>query len=200
MSQRHFWTVLLAATLALPACMTSDEDDDDDDAVDAGLDGNVAVCSVTGDGYWQAEWAVSECRVLEIVNEHRAAGADCPDGTGHHPPTGPLVMHQLLREAARLHSEDMGNRGFFDHVNPDGLDPFDRMAATGFQGPYPWGENIAAGYPTAEAAVAGWMSSETGHCANIMEPAYGVIGVGYAVVPGSQMTHYWTQNFAGGPY
>lgn len=39
------------------------------------------------------------------------------------------------------------------------------------------GENLALGYPTAAAAVAGWMGSE-GHRANILRPGYTQIGVG----------------------
>ena len=42
-------------------------------------------------------------------------------------------------------------------------------------------------------------SSETsvssGHCANIMNPSYRALGVGYSLVEGSPATHYWTQNF-----
>lgn len=39
------------------------------------------------------------------------------------------------------------------------------------------GENLALGYPTAAAVVAGWMGSE-GHRANILRPGYTQIGVG----------------------
>ncbi|WP_456786677.1 CAP domain-containing protein [Cellulomonas sp. P5_C5] len=39
------------------------------------------------------------------------------------------------------------------------------------------GENIALGYPTADAVVAGWMGSE-GHRANILNARYTQIGVG----------------------
>lgn len=39
------------------------------------------------------------------------------------------------------------------------------------------GENLALGYPTATAVVAGWMGSD-GHRANILNPRYTEIGVG----------------------
>ena len=53
------------------------------------------------------------------------------------------------------------------------------------------GENIAMGYPTPEAVVDGWMNSE-GHRANILNPSFTVIGVGYV-----EQGHYWTQMFIG---
>ena len=53
-----------------------------------------------------------------------------------------LTVDSRLTAAARAHSEDMVARNFFDHVTPDGVDPFERMVAAG----YPverrrWGEH-----------------------------------------------------------
>jgi hypothetical protein len=129
---------------------------------------------------WQDAWAEYEEEVRELVNQQRFLGATC----GNSPKPG------------GLHSQDMADRNFFDHVNPDGDDPFDRMADAGFSGAEPWGENIAAGAPTPEIVVQGWMDSP-GHCENIMFPAYRVIGVGYYTDDTSEWGHYWTQNFAG---
>ena len=138
-----------------------------------------------------------EDEVLELVNRYRFTGATCGgQGFGS---AAPLEADEVLRGTAREHSADMAQRGFQDHVNPDGADPFDRMAAAGFDGADPWGENVAAGYATAEEVVAGWMSSP-GHCANIMEPSFAVLGVGYfdhGVDDPNVFRHYWTQNFAG---
>ena len=53
------------------------------------------------------------------------------------------------------------------------------------------GENIAMGYPTPGAVVDGWMNSE-GHRANILNPSFTVIGVGYV-----SEGNYWTQMFIG---
>lgn len=83
-----------------------------------------------------------------------------------------------LELAAALHSLDMGVRHFFDHTNPDGLDPSDRAAAQGY--PLGAGENIAYGYANARAVVRGWMAS-TGHCRNLLGSAAD-LGVGTAVV------------------
>lgn len=143
---------------------------------------------------WPARLAEAEAEVLRLVNVERAAGANC--GGVEYGPAGPLVMDALLREVARAHSLDMGERDYFDHTNPDGDDPFDRMEAAGFNGASPWGENIAAGQTSAAMVVSGWMDSP-GHCQNIMEPGYRALGVGYAQVAGSSYAHYWTQVFAG---
>jgi uncharacterized protein YkwD len=135
---------------------------------------------------WDPTYADLEEQVLALVNQRRAEGADC-GGAGTFAAAGALTMNGALRCAARVHSKDMADRGFFSHKNPDGDDPFDRMAKAGYTFSYA-GENIAQGYPTPEAVMAGWMSSD-GHCSNIMSPNYTEIGVGY--YDGA----YWTQTF-----
>ena len=92
-----------------------------------------------------------------------------------------------LDRAAALHSLDMGVRNFFEHVNPDGLDPSERGALQGYA--LGVGENIAYGYANARAVVLGWMAS-TGHCRNLLGSAVD-LGVGTAVVG----TPHYTQNF-----
>lgn len=140
-------------------------------------------------GLWPQELEAAEERVVELVNEVRAAGATC-GSAGSFAPAGPVEMDEVLRCAARLHSIDMEERGFFDHDNPDGESPFDRIDAAGYAGGSPQGENIAQGYPTPEAVMEGWMSSD-GHCSNIMEPGFKEIGVGL-------YERQWTQKFGGG--
>ena len=87
-------------------------------------------------------------------------------------------------------------QNYFEHDSLDGREFGDRMREAGFDGEYPWGENIAAGQSTPAAVVNGWMSS-SGHCANIMNPGYRAIGVGYAYSAASNYGHYWTQDFGG---
>ena len=89
----------------------------------------------------------------------------------------------------------MGAQDYFEHTSLDGREFGDRMTEAGFMGAGPWGENIAAGSATPEAVVQGWMNSP-GHCANIMNPQYRVIGIGYAFDDASTFGHYWTQDFA----
>jgi uncharacterized protein YkwD len=124
---------------------------------------------------WNTDWVAYEDEVVQLVNDYRAAGATC--GTDAYGPTGPVVAESQLRCAARLHSQDMAMRGFFDHINPDGLSPWDRVDLTDYDGNAS-AENIAQGHPDPAAVMAGWMDSP-GHCANIMNPDNTELGVGY---------------------
>ena len=104
---------------------------------------------------------------------------------------GPLSCDPDMTRAARLHSQDMCDRGYFSHNSLDGRSPFDRMRDEGVTFRTA-GENIAAGQPTASSVHQSWMNS-TGHRANILNGSFGRIGVGYAPCGGSPR---WTQNFA----
>lgn len=90
---------------------------------------------------------------------------------------GPLRLDSALVEAAGKHASDMVRRHYLDHTNPDGQDPGDRMAAAGYRGSG-WGENIAAGYDSAQKVVTAWMKSD-GHRKNILNCRFTSIGVGY---------------------
>ena len=148
-----------------------------------------AYCAAVGD--WDPAWAQLELDVLELVNQVRAQGADC-NSKGVFAATGPLTMDPALRCAARKHSADMAARNFFDHTNPDGDTPWDRMDKAGYGAYSNAGENIAAGSPDAQGTMNQWLGSD-GHCANIMSPSFEDIGVGYS--PGGQYGHLWTQVF-----
>ncbi|MEI7768898.1 MAG: CAP domain-containing protein [Chloroflexales bacterium] len=121
-------------------------------------------------------------QVLALVNSERAV-AGC----------AALTMNDKLIMAAQGHSQDMAEKGFFSHTNPDPSRATlsQRIDAVG----YSWsalGENIAAGYSTPTAVMAGWMSS-SGHRANILNCSYAEIGVGYYA--GGSYGSYWTQDF-----
>jgi len=170
----------------LIGCGRGGGDDDDDDDVTA--TGDTAEETTEGEvDTWPPAWQRLEEDVLILVNEVRSEQQVCGGVTMR--PVASLRMDPLLRDVARAHSEDMAVRRFFDHVNPDGDDPFDRLAAAGWTSQLA-GENIAQGYPTAQQVMDGWMSSP-GHCSNIMEPSFQWIGVGY--YDGA----YWTQVFGG---
>jgi len=192
--------ILLAALLlATASCDEDSEFDgggDSDSDSDSDSDGD-ADCDASGDGYWQADWAALECEVLELTNEARAQGADC--GTeGAFAPAPPLEMQDQLREAARYHSQDMGEREFFAHESPGGPNGdtmVDRIENAGYTDWQYLGENIAAGQTTAQEVVSGWLASD-GHCSNLMSPDFEEIGIGYARVPGAPYQGiYWTQDF-----
>jgi len=130
-----------------------------------------------------------------LTNEVRAEGANC-DSMGMFGPTTPLTMQPALRCAARMHSKDMVDQDYFDHTGLDGRSPFDRMGEAGYSGGL-MGENIAWGQRSPQEVVDGWVDSD-GHCANIMNPGFSELGVGYYFATGSNAwnaTHMWTQNF-----
>jgi len=102
----------------------------------------------------------------------------------------PLSLSPQLSRVARAKSQDMKDKKYFDHTSPTYGSPFEMMKAFGISYSIA-GENIAKGQPTPEAVVKAWMNSP-GHRANILNPAFTQIGVGY--VGGA---HYWTQMFIG---
>ena len=104
----------------------------------------------------------------------------------------PLTYSRRLETAANSHVQDLWARDFFDHVNPDGLDPSDRAMEAGFCHPYV-GENIAAGQASVEAAMRAWENSPP-HEANLLEPDYVYVGMGHFVDPSGRQ--YWGQLFA----
>lgn len=146
-------------------------------------------CAVTES--WDPEYAALEEEIVVLVNRYRAQGANC--GGREMPPVGPLTMDPALQCAARVHTKDMADRDFFDHDNPDGDGPSERMDAAGYDG-RGWGENIAAGRETPEETMEQWMNSP-GHCSNIMTEGFSLIGAGY--YPGGEYRHLWTQTFGG---
>ena len=131
--------------------------------------------------------------MLVLVNQQRASGANC-GGTAH-PAVAALTLNLQLRDAARGHSQDMATNNYFSHTSLDGRTFAQRIGQAGYAGGF-LGENIAAGQSTAQAVVDDWMQS-TGHCQNIMNSGFRVIGIGYAFNQSSTYGHYWTQNFGG---
>ena len=166
-------------------------DDDHDGAIDC-ADADCFSAECAGLGEWPDGWSALEEGMLEQVNQYRGAGATC--GTVWYGPAGPLEMDEKVRLAARLHSKDMADQDYFRHDSLDGREFDDRMEDAGYRGAFPWGENIQAGSETAEDATRRLMNSPD-HCENMMNPAYTVVGIGYAFNAGSYYRHYWTQDF-----
>jgi uncharacterized protein YkwD len=153
-------------------------------------------CAAVAD--WDPAWVQFEEEVLLLVNQKRAKSADCGE-EGDFPAAKPVVMDATLRCSARLHSLDMFERAFFDHTNPDGADPFERMGAAGFKGSGA-GENIAVGQTSPAQVMQSWMDSDD-HCANVMRGNYALLGVGYHPGAGGRGlgSNFWTQNFGAPP-
>lgn len=130
--------------------------------------------------------------ILCLVNDERTARG-----------LAALSRSGRLEVAAQLHSDDMVAKGFFDHVNREGLDPFGRLDLANYAYAAA-AENIAAGQRTPRAAMEVWMASEE-HCRNILGAGFTELGVGAnpvaATLPNGTGT--WTQNLgrpAGAPH
>jgi len=127
----------------------------------------------------KADSLAFEQQVAALVNQQRAANG-----------LSPLTLSAELSDVARLKSQDMHDNKYFAHDSPTYGSPFDMLSSFGISYRAA-GENIAIGYATPEAVVNAWMNSP-GHRANILNPSYTQLGVGY-VADGS----YWTQEFIG---
>ncbi|MDJ1134889.1 sigma-70 family RNA polymerase sigma factor [Streptomyces iconiensis] len=103
---------------------------------------------------------------------------------------GPVRTNDKLDTAASGHSADMAARDFFDHTNPDGKGPGDRITAAGYRWST-YGENIAKGQNSPEEVMKGWMNSP-GHRANILNCSYKEMGLGLRQGQGGP---WWTQAF-----
>jgi uncharacterized protein YkwD len=111
-------------------------------------------------------------RLTELTSEQRREAG-----------LGRLEADPELRPAARAHALDMLERGYNDHVTPDGLEPGDRVTVLHRRLVGSVGENLAGlegltaaqleGQigPLAAEIVDGWMESP-GHRDNILGPDY----------------------------
>jgi len=133
-----------------------------------------------------------EERLTSLVNEER---------NNHSLDT--LISHPALVLVARKHSEDMRDRDFFNHVNPDGKKVSDRAEAEGIAYQI-IGENIAwvalsVGLEEDPLAmvVSNWMKSDS-HRKMILNVDVTHTGVGIAVKndeKNSETKYYFTQVF-----
>jgi uncharacterized protein YkwD len=108
-----------------------------------------------------------ETMIFHITNAFRAS---------HGLPA--LLWNDKLANSARLHSEDMVKRNFFSHTNPDGLEPYERMIAAGYN-VRAAAENIysdSSGVNPVEAMDA-WINSPA-HRENLLITLCDELGVG----------------------
>lgn len=120
-----------------------------------------------------------ESEVIRLVNEIRTENG-----------LKPLAANWELSRIARYKSEDMANNRYFSHTSPTYGTPFQMIRSFGLTYRSA-GENIAYGQRTPAAVVNAWMNS-SGHRANILNPSFTQIGVGYCA-----SGNYWTQMFIG---
>ncbi|MFU8805862.1 MAG: CAP domain-containing protein, partial [Bradymonadaceae bacterium] len=137
------------------------------------------------DATWPAGWKAFETETIALMNQHRAAGANC----GAHGDFGAapaLTMNTNIRQAARCHSVDMWEHQNMSHTGSDGSTFSQRMTREG----YAWSaaaENVARGQASPSAVVSAWMNSD-GHCRNIMNANYQHVGIGH-------VHRYWTAKY-----
>jgi uncharacterized protein YkwD len=130
-----------------------------------------------GDVPTDTEASEKEKEVFRLINEEREKAG-----------LNQVAWCDGLAACVRAHCNDMCDRGFFDHVNPEGEGPNDRAKA-GHAGSYTfdpivpnpymaaWYENIAWGDTTAASVMNGWMNS-SGHRENILNGSHTHVGVG----------------------
>jgi uncharacterized protein YkwD len=120
-----------------------------------------------------------ESKMLVLVNEERQKVG-----------LKPLKADPEMLVVARAHSADMFARGYFSHITPEGLSPFDRMKREKVRF-LTAGENLALGQ-TLAICHRGLMNSP-GHRANILNKTFGRVGIG--ILDGGIYGLMITQNF-----
>jgi uncharacterized protein YkwD len=190
-NRRSGW-VGFALLLALGACEKEIEDDlSPSEASGSAGDGQEGPTLILPNGH-PLNWLTDdgnvlafEDEVLTLINARRMS-LNLPA----------LVMQVSHRRAARGHSRHMrlDVHAFFDHENPEGMSPGERLRANGVH----WNhtaENIASGQLTPAQVVADWINSP-GHRENIDDPRYRRTGIGYQLgASGGDYPSYWTQVF-----
>lgn len=153
----------LLAALALAACVPAPSSSAASPAPSAGMRSAPAPPRPAEDA--TVRWRRDEARFAGLVNRHRAS-VGC----------GPLEWEPTAAAVARRHSRAMERRGFFAHVDPDGVHPRDRLRAAGLDFRAS-GENIARGPFTPASVLAGWLGSP-GHRRNLEDCRWTHHGVG----------------------
>lgn len=123
-----------------------------------------------------------EQQMVDLVNQERIKAG-----------VAPLKVDMRLVQSARLKSQDMIDKNYFDHTSPTwGAFHIPIRQAVGNDYGY-LGENLA-GAPTLTMAHNGLMNS-SGHRQNILNPKYTHIGIG--IRSGGPYGKMFTQHFAG---
>ena len=116
-------------------------------------------------------------QVVNLVNEERAKEG-----------LAPLTLDTKVSAAAQVRAREIVTS--FSHTRPDGTSFATALKEQNISYRRA-GENIAWGQKSPEAVMDAWMNS-SGHRANIMNPNFTTIGIGYYQVNG---VNYWCQLF-----
>jgi uncharacterized protein YkwD len=142
-----------------------------------------AVASATTD------YTSEEITIVSLINGYRVSNG-----------LQPLLVSDILSDAATKHSHDMAKYDFFSHITfssdwfAAGSGPSQRMVASGYPAQAGMGENLAAGFDTASEVFAAWRNSPS-HNSNMLDPRWKVIGVGVETGSRSYYGTYWTTDF-----
>ena len=134
-------------------------------------------------------------RVLLLANQARARARRC--GPTPFAAVAPLELNPTLSRVALRYAQQMALFGYMNHTGRDGSSPATRITRSGYR----WrevGENLASGIMTPEEVVAGWLHSPE-HCANLMDPLFSQMGVGFAVNTHNDAGVYWAMEFGTPP-
>lgn len=126
---------------------------------------------------WREIETGMEMQIVDVTNVMR-----------HMHGLSPVEWEESVHRVAYSHSKDMSQNNYFSHDSLNGNGLKERLAVEDVLYSTA-GENIAAGYIDALAAMEGWLNSE-GHRQALLNEEYTHIGVGVYRL-------YYTQNFVG---
>lgn len=89
-----------------------------------------------------------------------------------------LTENELLNIAAQMKADDMAQKSYFSHINPEGKRAWNWLQDVEYKYQYA-GENLAVNFSDSEDVTVAWMNSPT-HKANIVKATYSEIGTGVA--------------------
>ena len=145
---------------------------------------------------------------LNAINEVRSQERSCGNA-GNFTSAPALRWSNALYKAAYEHSHDMSENNGFGHKGSysrsdwtanvqhlgRGSNFRERIENNGYKQWKKIAENIAMGSPTLDMVMDQWLTSDQ-HCANIMNSSFTHIGMASVKKEDSQLSIYWTQNFA----
>jgi uncharacterized protein YkwD len=120
---------------------------------------------------------------LDLINDYRRKNG-----------AGDLSLQDQLGAAAEHHSQDMANKNYFSHQLSNGDSAEQNIEHFGYTDWSFIGENIAAGYETANAVMEAWKSSPD-HDRGMRDKNFTEIGIGRAYDKDSKYGWYWTTTF-----
>jgi uncharacterized protein YkwD len=126
-----------------------------------------------------------ELAFVTLINNYRAQNG-----------LGQLSIDWEMQASSDWMSTDMGQKAYFSHTDSLGRDPWTRMCAFGYCYNTWMGENIAAGFSTAQSVFTAWRNSP-GHNANMLGANFNAMGISKVCTTGSPYGCYWANDFGG---